>query len=74
MPDLVIFNGGDVSLPARKVEGTIERVITAIPAPRTRPVLNPDESTAKSDSSARNGRLDAVIKSESTGVRSLLDM
>ena len=46
MPDLVIFNSGDVSLPARKVEGTIERVITAIPAPRTRPVLNPDREAA----------------------------
>ena len=42
MSDLVIYDDGDVALPARKVEGTIERVITAIPAPRTRPVPHPD--------------------------------
>ncbi len=34
------------SLPVRKVEGTIERIITAIPAPQTRAVRNPDEEAA----------------------------
>lgn len=34
------------SLPVRKVEGTIERIITAIPAPQTRAVGNPDEEAA----------------------------
>jgi hypothetical protein len=31
------------SLPVRRVEGTIERIITAIPAPQTHAVRNPDE-------------------------------
>jgi hypothetical protein len=34
------------SLPMRRVEGTIERIITAIPAPQTRAVGNPDEEAA----------------------------
>jgi len=34
------------SLPVRRVEGTIERIITAIPAPQTRAVGNPDEEAA----------------------------
>jgi hypothetical protein len=42
MSDLAVSNGGDLAVPARKVEGTIERVITAIPAPRTRPVMHPE--------------------------------
>ena len=33
-------------LPVRKVEGTIERIITAIPAPQTSAVRNPDEEAA----------------------------
>ena len=47
MHDLVISNNGDVSLPARKIEGAIERVITAIPAPRTRPMPHPDHEAAQ---------------------------
>src|SRR6266436_7979309 len=47
MHELAISNNGDVSLPARKIEGTIERVITAIPAPRTRPVPHPDHAAAQ---------------------------
>src|SRR5262245_14593707 len=47
MADLVVSGASDLTLPARKVEGTIERVITAVPAPRTQPVANPDdEATA----------------------------
>jgi len=42
MSDLAVSDGGDLAVPARKVEGTIERVITAIPAPRTRPVTHPE--------------------------------
>ncbi|MET0344670.1 MAG: hypothetical protein ABW218_00265 [Casimicrobiaceae bacterium] len=34
------------ALPVRAVEGTIERIITAIPAPHTRPVDNPDDAVA----------------------------
>ena len=46
MSDLAVSNNGALSVPARKVEGTIERVITAIPAPRTRPVLHPETEAA----------------------------
>ena len=46
MSNLAVTHNGGVSLPARKVEGTIERVITAIPAPRTRPVMHPDTEAA----------------------------
>src|SRR5437867_6432944 len=42
MSDLAVSDDGDLTVPARKVEGTIERVITAIPAPRTRPVTHPE--------------------------------
>src|SRR5438067_2815996 len=42
MSDLAVSDNAGLSVPARKVEGTIERVITAIPAPRTRPVTHPD--------------------------------
>jgi len=35
------------SLTVRKVEGTIERIITQIPAPHTRAVSNPDEQAAE---------------------------
>ena len=47
MPDLVISDARDLALPARKVEGMIERVITAIPAPRTKPVTHPDVEAAE---------------------------
>jgi len=46
MSDLAVSDGGDLAVPARKVEGTIERVITAIPAPRTRPVMHPESEAA----------------------------
>ena len=46
MSDLAVSNNGALSVPARKIEGTIERVITAIPAPRTRPVLHPETEAA----------------------------
>ena len=36
--------GGQL-LPARTVGGTIERVVTAVPEPRTRPVPHPDRET-----------------------------
>ena len=35
------------ALTVRKVEGTIERIITQIPAPHTRAVSNPDEQAAE---------------------------
>ena len=44
MSDLVASDAGDLKLPARKVEGTIERVIAAVPAPRTQPVAHPDDA------------------------------
>jgi hypothetical protein len=44
MTDSIIAGGSNEarSLPARTVEGTIERVITAIPAPQTRPAAHPE--------------------------------
>ena len=46
MSDSVISarTGGQM-LPARTVGGTIERVVTAVPEPRTRPVPHPDRET-----------------------------
>ncbi len=35
-------NEGRLALPARTVEGTIERIITSIPAPQTHPVDDPE--------------------------------
>ena len=46
------------SLTVRKVEGTIERIITDIPAPHTRPVSNPDEqATAIARAAAKRAAL-----------------
>ena len=44
MSESIIAGGSNEtrSLPARTVEGTIERVITAIPAPQTRPAAHPE--------------------------------
>ena len=50
------------ALPVRAVEGTIERIITAIPAPHTHPVDNPDEAAA---SIARNAARRAAVLSGS---------
>jgi hypothetical protein len=40
-------NGDAYSLPARRVEGTIERIVTAIPAPKTHPVPHPDREASQ---------------------------
>jgi len=43
-----ISNDGDAnSLPARRVEGTIERIVTAIPAPKTHAVPHPDHEASQ---------------------------
>ena len=44
----VISDDGDANtLPARRVEGTIERIVTAIPAPKTHPVPHPDREASQ---------------------------
>jgi hypothetical protein len=39
-----VVPGGSQAIPTRTVEGAIERVITTIPAPQTRPVSDPDHA------------------------------
>src|SRR4030095_11956159 len=39
-------SGEPLEVPARTVEGTIERIVTAIPAPRTHPAPHPDSEAA----------------------------
>jgi hypothetical protein len=43
-----ISDDGDAnSLPARRVEGTIERIVTAIPAPKTHAIPHPDREASQ---------------------------
>lgn len=59
MSDWVVVSNDASKLPARKVEGTIERVITSIPAPQTRPVEHPDR--AAEEIARRAARRAAVL-------------